>query len=578
MKMNPVFNLVDEPWVRVLREDGTAEELSLRDALLSAHRYRALAGETPTQDVAMLRLLLAVLYAALLGEDGPETAEDALELWKRLWDGGSFPAEAIDGYLCRWHERFWLFHAERPFLQVPVGQKGLTVENAAELSGLAKGKPDKGIQTASKLNGAIFESGNKEKLFNIATGAEKNSLSFAEAARWLVHVLGFDDGGIKPYYPKNTELNHTDERAKCTVSWLGSISPIYAEGGTLFETLLLNLVLLRDGAFDDEALWSAQRPTWEEERSELTESVGTVIPDNPAQLYTMPFRRLLLVRDGERVTGFLRYVGAGFSQTAAFNEQMTLWTQTKAKKGETPSLIPRKTRMPTQLWRELGALTAGDGARRPGIVNWISRLHSPDYRMIPWDRCTFHYVKALYDVAQSSSMTEIIEDRISFSAGLLTELGKPWLDLISKELTVCSRAAWQLGLLAKDLLDAEGGKVYEGKGKMTATAESVVREAGERFYFEMDVPFRRWLLTLNSADSSEKRAERVGELRETVRATALRCAEEQLRRVSPAAYSKRPDGESGAHRTAPEAWVIFKGALYKLFSQEQTAARGGETQ
>ena len=50
------FNLLDEPWVRVLCPDCTVREVSLTDALLHAHEYKSLAGELPTQDVAVLRL------------------------------------------------------------------------------------------------------------------------------------------------------------------------------------------------------------------------------------------------------------------------------------------------------------------------------------------------------------------------------------------------------------------------------------------------------------------------------------------------------------------------------------------
>ena len=56
------FNLLREPWVRVRTQDGTIRTVSLTDALLHAHAYVDLAGEMPTQDAAMLRLLLAVLH------------------------------------------------------------------------------------------------------------------------------------------------------------------------------------------------------------------------------------------------------------------------------------------------------------------------------------------------------------------------------------------------------------------------------------------------------------------------------------------------------------------------------------
>ena len=59
------FNLLREPWVRVRTQDCTVQEVSLTDALLHAHAYVDLAGEMPTQDAAMLRLLLAVLHMLL---------------------------------------------------------------------------------------------------------------------------------------------------------------------------------------------------------------------------------------------------------------------------------------------------------------------------------------------------------------------------------------------------------------------------------------------------------------------------------------------------------------------------------
>ena len=56
------FNLLTEPWVRVRLPDNTVQEVSLTDALLHAQDYVDLAGEMPTQDAAMLRLLYSINY------------------------------------------------------------------------------------------------------------------------------------------------------------------------------------------------------------------------------------------------------------------------------------------------------------------------------------------------------------------------------------------------------------------------------------------------------------------------------------------------------------------------------------
>ena len=115
------FNLLDEKWIRVLTPACAVEEVSLTDALVHAHEYTDLAGELPTQDAAVLRLLLAVLQTVFTrmdetGRPAPLTGVDeALMRWHRLWQPGRLPEAPIREYLAKWHDRFWLFHPERPF-------------------------------------------------------------------------------------------------------------------------------------------------------------------------------------------------------------------------------------------------------------------------------------------------------------------------------------------------------------------------------------------------------------------------------------------------------------------------------
>jgi hypothetical protein len=40
------FNLLDEPWIKVMTEDCTSQEISLTQALWEGHHYRRLAGDT----------------------------------------------------------------------------------------------------------------------------------------------------------------------------------------------------------------------------------------------------------------------------------------------------------------------------------------------------------------------------------------------------------------------------------------------------------------------------------------------------------------------------------------------------
>lgn len=49
------FNLLDEPWIKVMKRDGTIDEVSLITVFEQAHLYTDLAGELATQNVAVLR-------------------------------------------------------------------------------------------------------------------------------------------------------------------------------------------------------------------------------------------------------------------------------------------------------------------------------------------------------------------------------------------------------------------------------------------------------------------------------------------------------------------------------------------
>ena len=63
------FNLCREPWICVLDRDYRVKKVSLSEALTQSSRYLALAGETETQNIAVLRLLLALLHTVFYRQD-----------------------------------------------------------------------------------------------------------------------------------------------------------------------------------------------------------------------------------------------------------------------------------------------------------------------------------------------------------------------------------------------------------------------------------------------------------------------------------------------------------------------------
>ena len=292
------FNLLQERWVRVRTQDCTVQEVSLTDALLHAHAYVDLAGEMPTQDAAMLRLQLAVLHTVFSRVDGNgvpapfEEPRDALQRWSELWQLGHFPEQPIRDYLDKWQDRFWLFHPERPFWQVPEAKIGSPFG-------------------AKKLNGEVFESENKTSLFSACAGTGKESMDYPQAARWLVSLNNYDDAAAKKK-AKDRPLPSMGP------GWLGRIGVIYVKGSNLFETLMRNLMFLQDGG----ELWEPDVPCWELEDARSGERTEVACPDNFAELMTTQFRRILLERKENKVVGYTVLGGDFFDSTNALLDHL----------------------------------------------------------------------------------------------------------------------------------------------------------------------------------------------------------------------------------------------------------------
>lgn len=536
------FNLTEEKWVRVLMPDCSVQEVSLTEALLRAHEFRDLAGELPTQDAAVLRLLLAVLQAVFyrVDETGAPAAltnsREALQRWKQLWTQRRFPETPIQKYLDDWKERFWLFHPERPFYQVLEAKIGTEYG-------------------ASKLNGELSESSNKRRLFRPYAGYEQSTMSYAQAARWLLYVNGFDDTSAKP---KGKNLPSVG------AGWLGKLGLIFAQGNDLFETLMLNLTLLKDGA----ELWGAPTPCWELELPRTAERCEIAPPDNAAALLTLQSRRLLLKRENERVTGFTLLGGDFFQKENAFSEQMTLWKAAPAKKNAPITYQPLRHDPAKQLWRQFPAIAADtEHGHSPGIVRWITELQKNG--ALPRNRIAqFRVVSAVYG-DQNYFIVDTFQDSISFHALLLDELGVRWKKHIRDEIENCQKACGALASLAKNLATAAAG-----------AGDGDADRVKEQFYFQIDRPFRDWLYAIDPEWDEDEADRSLLAWREKARRTALALGRQMVEQAGPAAFVgralKKDGNKKGAkaeqtyYYSAPKAHMWFQNEIRKIYP------KGGE--
>ena len=102
------YNLVDEPWIPVLMQDGTNRRVSLCEVFSDADGNIADLALNPYERVAVFRLLLCIAQAAL----GPERLKD-----ERAWRAAKPSVGPVSAdYLKKWHDRFFLY-GPHAFLQ-----------------------------------------------------------------------------------------------------------------------------------------------------------------------------------------------------------------------------------------------------------------------------------------------------------------------------------------------------------------------------------------------------------------------------------------------------------------------------
>ena len=534
--LEKTFNLLYEPWILVLNLNGETEEVSLLTVLERAHEFRSLAGELPTQDVAILRLLLATLYATFTRVDiqgnkkNIENASEALERWQSLWELKRFPVEPIKTRLCYYEERFFLFHPERPFYQV---------------AGLKRGTN----YTAAKLLGNLSESGNKVRLFPVRSGDAKSSVSYAEAARWLLYLNAFDDTSNKPSI-------RGQKMPSPGVGWLGRLGLIYANGANLFETLMLNFILLND----DNEPWGKGNAAWELDEARTEERVEVILPQDPLTLLTLQSRRLLLQREANSVIGYKLLGGDFFPKENAFTEQMTLWRKDLKK----DVYLPKRHDPSKQLWRNFSALLAeGNDYRKPGIVRWLSMLidQSCISNMITLQIASVKYGDKDFFV------TDVFQDSLSINSSIFSQLGQEWVIQITRLLSITEECVEQLFSLAADLAKASG----DSDSSHHRAGKGISNVAKAEAYFRLDMPFRKWLANIDPTQTDIDEAE--DDWKNIVKQVLLQLGEEMTEQTGEKGivgrWVKNQKDPKGKLYTAPGALINFRSNI------KRTLEKGG---
>ncbi|MFH9575691.1 type I-E CRISPR-associated protein Cse1/CasA [Streptomyces sp. NPDC017454] len=535
------FDLTSRPWVGVLRCDGSQDELSLRQVFSQADDLRCVVGELATQEFSLVRLLLAVAHDAL---DGPGDIEEWAELWE---DPDCFAP--VEAYLEEQRERFDLVHPVTPFLQT---------------AGLRTAKDE-----VFSLNRLVADVPAGDPFFSARMpGVER--LSFAEAARWVVHVHAYDTSGIKTGMVGDDRVKGGKVYPLGT-GWAGGLGGVFVEGRTLRETLLLNLV-----AADTEELDFSpdDRPAWRREPGgpgSLGRS-ATGLRD----LYTWQSRRVRLHHDADGVHGVvLGYGDPLASRNAHRSEPMTAWRRSPAqekKLGQSPVFLPLEHDPARSAWRGIAALLAdrledaggseGPSRLRPRILEWIARLVTEGHlsrRFLVRAR-----VAGVRYGTQQSVVDEVVDDRLAIPVVLLHGQDPAYAGQAIAAAEDADRAVRALGDLAADLARATGAE-QEGP-KSAARAEG---------FDALDQPYRGWLADMAQVpDPFEHRHTWQRQVRQTVG----RLGDRLIAAAGDAAWEGRiaTDNKGGSHwLNAGLADVWFRGRLARALGNPDPPSSSG---
>ncbi|MFT8458240.1 MAG: type I-E CRISPR-associated protein Cse1/CasA [Liquorilactobacillus ghanensis] len=508
--IDKAFNLTTDPWIKVI-ENGTNKEktVSLIEVFRNAQNYRRLAGEMRSQDLSILRFLLAILttvYSRFNAENEPydwltidenmmqvsldedddqEIKDDLLDTWTTLYQNGHF-TDIVTKYLKLYNDRFSMF-GEHPFYQVTESEYNQFVPSNKQI----KDGNGPGKVAVRQINRQVSESANTPAIFSPKSGEFKNSIKIDELVRWLITYQNFTGVTDK------TKIK-TTEKFSVSRGWLYQLNPVFAEGKTIFQTLMLNMILMRE-----DKMFYSQKPVWEYEsiKTYVNERMKQQLPKNIAELYTS-WSRLLHIHWNQR--GQPIFFSAGipmFNNEDVFIEPMTTWRIDKSSKRYKPAAKWLNS-LGTAMWRSFGQyvnVKGSDDMHEPGIVEWLHLLDNKD--IIPLDAQITLASATLISDGNATSQAPVVEvcDDMHINADVLFDKRNPnyWPKRIEDTIELTQKVGTVYWQFAKDIATIRGYGKPEAK-------EFANRMSG-KLYENLNHPFKVWLSQLTNNDDRDQR-------------------------------------------------------------------------
>ncbi len=557
------FNLLTEPWIEVIDLAGKPQTVSLYDVLKHGTKYRELIGDMRVQGLTTLRLLLAILITVYSRYDAtnqayrwltvnPDTMQDVgevddtayddsewdngqgevseqpryivdlLKTWQQLEDQQGF-TPIVFKYLKHYANHFDFF-GDQPFYQVTQQQYNALVPKDAQVDST---KNNKGRLNIRQINRQVSESANKSAPFSPRTEALKDQLSLPALVRWTLTYQNYAGVTDKVKTANTVTYNAGVTRADKIPNasgWLYELYPVFAKGSNVFETLMLNLILINRPTTQnaDVIPYVHQKPVWEfqqvtdyihkRESAKQAEMAtqASQQPDNLAALYTVWSRLIYINWD----TGAPLIYTCGvpmFSKVDALVEPMTTWKWRQQADSWVPDYHDSDS-LGAAMWQNFGHYvniphssdTGHPVAPIPGTVAWLKRLTAAGLTKPQTALATNSLV---YSNSQATSKMPAasLHDSFEIKTDVLFDThADHWPARITDMVALAmAGSSGSIGQAYKQLVRS----IFTIRGQAGNGLEALINENMAVYYQGLNQPFKDWLKTLTDDDDRDARCD-----------------------------------------------------------------------
>lgn len=541
------FNLLDEPWIKCMDGANQPVTLSIRDIFAGRGDAYKVVGDSPTQDYAVLRVLLAIFWRAhalnLAATHAGSNQEDFD--WSEWFDElreklvSEKRDDVVLDYLDDYADRFDLLSPTAPFMQVA----------------------DLHTKTGATRPVSFIVPEAAGNFFTMRTAEARESLALDEAARWLIHAQAYDFSGIKSGAEGDSRVKG-GKGYPIGTGWTGRTGGTVVLGaGGLLETLILNTPPSAVLDSSEGGPVSADIPVWERTPDTAAQRPGSddkigAVPHGAVDLATWQARRIRLFFEGDRAVQVLVSNGDRIPDAGknAMGDPMTpyRYSPNQSKKDQ-DAYYSRPYDSTRTMWRALDALIAleddpgfdngkNKAPKRPRNLSNLASLEADGY--LDKNVLDLALVSMEYG-PQESSVASTFSTTLGLPLVVLRadETGRKVRTAVRTSAEKTGKAAISLGWFAGQLLVAAGAEYEFGSN------------AADRFYARLEPLFLAWMMSLSPDNVDVQQIEWQRQVREQV----LRDARELLRGVGTKAIVGREidAGDSGKGR------IVSAGSLYR---------------